>query len=275
MTDPHALDRRPATKTELLIDFVKVRFWSIIMVASLLGALAFFLGLDPSVPRWLKLYVVTFVVLSPAGWLVGQKVISLLWSLNYIYLLDLDARYVDGALYRFPFEHFHEIEVTNGALDELTSNLYVGKNVDLEEMTVEGTWRGTLSDRELLTALNKVDQCYGQLRDDAKEGFAWKNSAFTIVYNAVRSGVTHVVSTFEEGSLPDEGDGLGEAVDDALDRYDLEQELEELTEQVDPDPAEAERDPADDLGDDLDGDPLDSTDPVEQVRDNAKVTTDD
>jgi len=254
MTDPHQLDRRPATSMELLIDFVKVRFWSIIMVGAGLGALLVFGGYDLGVPRWAKLFGVTFIVLSPAGYLVGQKVVSLLWSPNHIYLLDLDARYTDGAMYRFPFEHFHELEVTRGALDEVTSNLYIGKNVDLEEMTVQGTWRGTLTDRELLTALSKVDECYGQLRDDAKEGFTFKNKKFSIVYNAVRDGVLGVIETFEKGALPDEGESIGDAVDDALDRYDLENRVEDLAEDLDADPEALEEDPeekydADDVSD--------------------------
>lgn len=254
MTEPHQLDRRPMTTTELVIDFVKVRFWSIVMVAAGVGALVSFAGLDVTVPRWVKLFAVAFVGLSPAGYLTGKKVVSLLWSPNYVYLLDLDARYTDGALYRFPFEHFHELDTTRGALDEVTSNLYIGKNVDLEELTVEGTWRGTLTDRELLTALHKVDQCYGQLRDDAKTGFAWENNAFTILYNATRWGVRNVVKTFERGSLADEGEGLGEAVDDALDRYELEKQIEQLAEDTDLDPEEAERSP-DDLDRDRDDDP--------------------
>lgn len=242
MTDPHQIDRRPATKFELLIDFVKFRFWSIIMAGAGLGAVGIFLGIDPEVPRWAKLFGLTFLVISPAGYMTGKKVVSLLWEPNYVYLLDIDARYQTGALYRFPFEHFHELEVVAGELDQLTSSLYIGKAVDLEEMTVRGTWRGTLTDRELLTALHKVDQCFGQLREDAKAGFAWENNAFTIIYNATRTGVRRVVETFEQGTLPDEGEGLGDAVDEALERYDLEQEVEELEEDLDLDREELERD---------------------------------
>jgi hypothetical protein len=267
MTDPHQFDRRPATTAELVIDFLKVRFWSIIMVACGIGAIFAFAGYDLTVPRWVKLFGVTFIVLSPAGYVVGQKVVSLLWSPNYVYLLDLDARYTDGALYRFPFEHFHDLEVTEGALDELTSNLYIGKDVDLEEKTVRGTWRGTLTDRELLTALSKVDECYGQLRDDAKEGFTFRNKKFSIVYNAVRDGVLHVVETFERGALPDEGESIGDAVDDALDRYDLESRVEDLAEDLDPDPEDAERDPEREYQAEQVGD----LDPIEQPEPEASA----
>jgi hypothetical protein len=259
--NPHDFDHRPPTTAELVINFVKYRFWSIIVVAAGVGAIATFAGLDPTVPRWIKLMCVTALVLSPAGYFVGSYIVNLLWSPNYIFLLDLDARKTDGALYRFPFQQFQKLETTTGSLDELTPNLYIGKNVDLEELTVEGTWRGTLSDRELLTALHKVDQCYGQLREDAKEGFAWKNNAFMICYNAIRSGVRHVVETFESGTLPDEGEGLGNAVDDALDRYDLEEEIEDLAEDTNLDPAAAEGGP----DDDLDRDRADDVDQPQEV----------
>jgi len=232
MTQEVRRDRAPST-VELLLDLVKARFWSIVVVILGIIVVTGYIGFDIEVPRRLKLAVIGIVAISPYGYIVGKYIIGLLWSPENVFVVDIDARFVDGALYRFPYEDFRELEVSEGQLDELTPWLHVGKDVDLDEMTVKGTWRGTLSDRELLMALSKIDECRGQLEKDAQKGFALRTQAFTIIRSCVRSGVESVVEVFEQKSLPDRGESIEAAIDDALDRYDLDREIDERLEDMD------------------------------------------
>lgn len=240
MTDRHDLRRDSPSTFEVVVDFVKARFLTLVGLAALGLAWASYQNVDLTIPREVKLFGLTALILLPAGWMVASWVMSQLWDPNNVFLLDLDARYTDGALYRFPFEQFHALEVVDGELDEVTSSLYIGKAVDLDEMTVKGTWRGTMDDRELLRALQKVEECRGQLEEDARIGFTLETSAFTIVRNAVRETTRTVVRTFEKGTLPDEGEGVNQAIEDAIEKFDLD---ERIGENLDPDLEEASTDP--------------------------------
>lgn len=246
-TDP----ARPQSKFELLLGFFQARFLSIVGVALLLGGIAAILGLDLDIPSHARRAGLAALVVAPAGFFTGKYILSIFPGASAVFLLDIDAREIDGALFRFPYDDFVDLEVTNGDLCQLTPRLYVGKEVSLEEMTAKGTWRGTLDDVELLRALHKIDECRGTLEDYAKRGFTIETQAFTIVRQAVRRATKTVVQTFEEGTLPDDGDSIGDEVDAALEQYDLESELDAVDPDSDPDRPRDRADLEDDLGDDL------------------------
>ncbi|OYR65304.1 hypothetical protein [Halorubrum ezzemoulense] len=201
------------------------------LVAGTLGlaSVSMIVGLDLDVPRFWYVFGVAAVGLSPLGFLVGNKVVSWLYDPAWVYLIDLDARVLDGGIYRLPLEDFRELEIldddefVNSTYDltQLSPNLYVGKQVDLEDMTVVGTWRGTLDDRELTRALRAVHECRGQLQDDAQRGFILESSAFVVVRRATRNTVERIVELFEDGSLPDSGEGIERAVDQELKDFGL------------------------------------------------------
>lgn len=155
----------------------------------------------------------------------ANKARSLLWDPSYVWLVDIDARYTKGGIFRVPGQRFREWSVTEGQLDWVSPQLAFAKNVDLEERTLEGCWRGTLTDRELMRTLQAVEECRGQLEKDAKRGFAIEAQAFSIIRNATRKAVLRVVSTFERGTLPDEGDGLTEEIDSAIEQFGLERKI--------------------------------------------------
>ncbi|MFC6976525.1 hypothetical protein ACFQL1_20490 [Halomicroarcula sp. GCM10025709] len=73
-----------------------------------------------------------------------------------------------------------------------------------------------------MRALQAVEECRGQLEEDAKRGFAIESQAFTIVRNATRKAVFRIVETFEKGTLPDEGESITEEIDGAVERFGLE-----------------------------------------------------
>ncbi|WP_224447011.1 hypothetical protein [Haloprofundus salilacus] len=215
---------------------------------------------DPVVPRWAKLFLVTALLISPLGVIVGSYITGLLYDPNYVYLLDVDAARFDGALYQFPYESFIEIEVLDGKLDDVASNLYIGKNVDIEAMTVEGTWRGSMTDRELLTAVTKIWEFRYLLEPDAREGFKLNTSLWGIVRSATVDTTLHVIDTFEKGSLPDEGHGIEQAVDRVLEEYDVDRSVQEEMKDVGLDPEEVDLTPPDE-----DADSAVPPEPSEQV----------
>lgn len=232
MTDRLHRDRAP-TIMELLIDFVKTRLLSIIGVFGLGAILWMLVGADLSIPRGVQIFALAFLFVLPYGYIFGNYLTSLLWSPNFIYVVDLDARYTDGALYQFPYENFRDLDVRGGDLDQLSPNLYTARDVDLDELQATGVWRGTLSDRELMLALSKIDECRNQLEEDAKKGFALQAQAWTIIRNCVRSGVLHVVETFERETLPDDGEGINDEIESALSRFDLDERISEELDDLD------------------------------------------
>lgn len=193
-------------------------------VGILLFVVASVLGFD--LPRNLRLIGLTgLITLVFVGRPTGKKVRSLLWDPNYIWLVDIDARRTKGGIFRMPAQRFREWSVEDGQLDWVSPNLAFGKAVDLGEQTVNGCWRGTLTDRELMRTLQAVEECRGQLEDDAKRGFAIEAQAFSIIRNATRKAVLRVVSTFERNTLPDEGEALTDEIDQAIEQFGLERKI--------------------------------------------------
>lgn len=191
--------------------------------------------LDIDIPRWLMVSGIAAALTAPTfGRWSGQKAISLLWDPRYIWLIDLDATEQDAAIYRAPSQKFRELTVTDGALDWVTPTLAIAKDVDLEEMTARGTWRGTYTDRKLLRSIDAVRELRGQLEDDARRGWTIETRAHSIIHHAVRREVLSVVSTFEKSTLPDDGNGLTEAINEALERWDIDRDIRREDDSEDP-----------------------------------------
>ena len=206
-----------------------------------LVGLSIVFGFDLEIPRFWRIAGLAAAFMAPLGYATGQKVVSWLYNPSWVYLIDLDARVLDGGIFRLPLDEFKELEVIdddgflNRSYDitQLAPNLYVGKSVDLEDMTVVGTWRGTLDDRELATALRHVSECRGQLQADAQRGFILESSAFVVVRRATRNTVESVIETFERGSLPDAGEGIEAAIDAELEDFGLDSGDNNLDDLVD------------------------------------------
>ena len=215
------------------------------LVALTLGVLGVSLiaGFDIAIPRWLRITAIAAVLTLPLGWMTGSKVVQWLHDPSYVWLVDLDALVLDGGIYRLPPDDFRELDVLDDDefvnpsydLTQLSPSLYVGKQVDLEDMTVVGTWRGTLDDRELTRALRAVHECRGQLQNDAQRGFILESSAFVVVRRATRNTVRRLVDVFEDGTLPDRGDAIEDAIDAELEDFGLDQQDGGIDDLVDDD----------------------------------------
>jgi len=141
-----------------------------------------------------------------------------------VWLVDVDVLDDDAAgLYKIPQTQWGDLDVTDGSLWNPTPSLYFGKGYDSEEMTVEGTWRGSLSDGEMIRALSLVKEVRGDLENRAKRGEWIRNNAFTLIRGAAQGEVERIVETFEEGTLPSGGEEFESQIDDALSDFDLDE----------------------------------------------------
>jgi hypothetical protein len=93
---------RDRSRTEAFFDLLRDRLLSIVLVILLVGSVAVLVGVDPEIPRWAKLVAVTAIAFVPVGYITGNWLTSLLYEPNYQFLVDLDAAYLDGAIYQFP-----------------------------------------------------------------------------------------------------------------------------------------------------------------------------
>jgi hypothetical protein len=238
-TQPELPNESRPPIAHLVIDFVKYRFWSLIGVALIGVAIVMYLELDVSVPRYWTIFGAAFIATGvPAGFAVGTKVISWLDNPREMFIVDLDARDLDGAIWTLTLDEFRDLDVTDEdgnhdvdyGLTELTPNLYVGKKLDKENGTIVGTWRGTLDDVELARSLAAVRRCRGELQDKAQRGFAIETAAPAIVSNALRGEIDSLMSTIEAGTLPDEGDAVTDAIEERLDDLGFEDHLDGIVE---------------------------------------------
>ena len=266
MTEQELPNEQRPPISHLLLDFVKVRFWSLIGFGLIVVAVLLYFGVQPSIPRYWTIFGAAFIATGlPAGFAVGTKVTSWLHNPREIWLVDLDARELDGAIYRLSQDEFRELEITDEDgnpdvdydLTQLTTDLYVGKQLDQEAGTVVGTWRGTLDDVELARSLAAVRRCRGELQDKAQRGFAIETAAPAIVSNALRGEIDSLMDTIEAGTLPDEGDAVTDAIEERLDDLGFDDHLAGIVEDYeDPDDGhvdDLEDEPADDPHGDSDG----------------------
>lgn len=213
------------SRTAMVVDLVAARWWSIVGTIVAIAGVWIYVGYDVSIPRPVQVGGIAAIALLPWGYVLGGKVKEWIFDPHLVYVVDVDARFIDAALFEFPYNDFMSLEVTEGHIDQVSPGLAFAKNVDPEELRADGTWRGTLNDRELLTALHMIDVCRGRLEEDAKVGFAFRAIGWSIVRSAVVDTTKVVVDSFQDMSMPDRGEKLNEVVDDALDRYDVEEQF--------------------------------------------------
>jgi hypothetical protein len=209
-----------------IVSVVASRLLTFAGIALLLAALAWWLGFTPELPRPAVLagvIVAIFVVVGRV--LIGPYIGSLLPDPDWTYLVDLEVTDPDsGALYRLPPGSLDEWEVTEYSLDNPVTGLYFAKDVDPDERTLRGTWRGEYSDRELLAAFTRIQEQRENLKEDAEIGFTLRRMMPVIVRGLVKQESRKVQQAVEEFSLPD-----GSTIQQAMDR------LVDSTDDLDPD----------------------------------------
>lgn len=215
----HHPELSPTTK---LLRWLSRNAWGIIAGVLAILAIVAWVGIDPNLQREHRLALVTLIAAIPIGWSTGGHVASKVNNQAWVFVVDVDARVPDdAALYEYPLMDFRRLDVIGGKLHRPSPLLAFGKDLDMEAGEIRGIWPGTLSDRELMIAIQKVRECREQLEEDAKRGFVLQTSAWVIVRRATQKAVNVVVDTFEKNTLPDQGEGINDAVDEALEEFGL------------------------------------------------------
>lgn len=216
---------------ESLERVVTNNFWRFAIVAAA-GILAYsYYSPDlPTVPRYAEVVLWTAILGSPFAYILSARAVDMLYDPFGVLLVDLDAREAGVAIYNIPQKRWQEIEVLEGQLYQANSSrtVYFGKNYDMENKTIEGTWRGSASDLELLREQEKVDEIRGQLEDFAKRGFTVHVRRSTIVRSAVRDISMAVIRSLES-NIVFGGERIDEAVENAVAKYDFDSQTESNT----------------------------------------------
>lgn len=205
-----------------IASFVETRFLSIVFVLSAVAVVALLVGVDLSP-------TVTVTLLgaaagAPVGFVAFGRIRDHLPEPPMVWIVDVDLLEDDRAgLYRVPESRWGDLSVTTGSLWNPAPSLYFGKEFDPDEMTVDGTWRGSLSDGEMLQALSVVKDLRGTLENRARRGERIRNNAFTLIRGATQAEVQRIVETFEEGTLPSGGEEFESHIEDALSDFDLDE----------------------------------------------------
>jgi hypothetical protein len=210
------------TRTELFVEFVQRRFLSLVFVTLAGLLLVSMFGL--SVPTEATVALLSMLGAAPVGYFAFGRIRTQLPTPPMVYLVDVELLQDDDAgLWRIPESNWGDLDVTDGSLWNPAPSLYFGKGYDAEEMTVRGTWRGSLSDGEMLRALSLVKEVRGDLEKRAKRGERIRNNAFTLIRGATQGEVERIVETFEEGTLPSGGEEFESHIEDVLSDFDLDE----------------------------------------------------
>ena len=205
------------------------------------SSVAYFLGVDFALPRWVKLFGLALLLGMMLGYVPASKIVEWLYSPNFTYLIDVDARDAEFAVYQLPPEVWRDLNVVEGELYEVRAAVpawecrsyappdesvtYKTTNGDGEPMAIElednqvvGTWRGSASDLELIQERERIDEVRGILEDLAQEGLSIRVKQSGIIRSAVRGIVMSFVEGFESETLY-KGDEVKKSVDKALSRW--------------------------------------------------------
>lgn len=241
-----------------VLDHAWLLVGAIFALSVLLLVLGSLLGWNIEIPRWVQVVAGTAAIsFLTVGLWVKKRTLDLLWDPSWIWVVNLSASETGkGGIYRWPSQQFRELSVEEGQLDWCNPTLAFARDVNLPESRLVGTWRGTLSDRELLLKIENIKECRGRLEEDAKRGFSIEAQAHSIIRVAAQRAVLRIVDTFERATLPDDGEALSREIDRALDSFDLDDHVRESFDDLE--------DEMPDLDDDLDAVRNGETNDVEQ-----------
>jgi hypothetical protein len=215
--------------------------WRLLGIALLVAAIAAYFGWEIEIPRWAKLFVVTLVIGGFLGAAPADRLVSWLFRPSFTYLVDVDARTDDFAVWKLPPDAWRELEVDDGELHQVraTAPAWECESYDPETNTATGTWRGSASDLELVEDRERIDEIKTELEDLAKEGLSIRIKQSGIVRSSVRTIVKSFVEGFERETLYD-GSAIEDAVTDALSHWEESDDDQEADDDLGDDGTEAE-----------------------------------
>ena len=195
------------------------RFWSITAVAAAIIVVALWYGSLPVVPRWSKVFTLAAILALPLGVLGGLKIVSWFPDPDTVWIIDADAKEVDGALFEIPEPAFREFDVLEHELEQWAPRLYCGKGVRLDDEVIEqGTWRGSADDRELIAHLTQVYLIRDELEPNARRWQRLRPQLPFLVRARGLDEAAHAIESVEDLLLPSSSDEtVFESVESHLD----------------------------------------------------------
>ncbi|MBX0286788.1 hypothetical protein EGH22_10650 [Halomicroarcula sp. F28] len=263
MSETDTPDRSPEGRTmpryAVVLD-VLLSSWQLVAVVALVLGTITVLGLSAmgvGFPNWVVPVTIAVFATAPYAHFVAARARRYLWNPGFVYGVELKGEDdQEGSVWRWPADVLDRTETEKGSLDWVSPSLFFAREIDAAQSapgdrgaSFQGTWRGTLTDRELMWSLQKVAECRGQLLDDAIRGFVIESSAWVVVYEATRAATDEMRKMMEDGTLPDKGEGIDAAVTEAIAGTDLDALLEDNKDLDLPDEWDADGDAfADPLG---------------------------
>jgi len=203
--------------------------WRILILLGIIFTAAVFLGFSPKIPRSARLGGVVLLVTGVAAYPYARMVVEYLYSPDYTYLLDVDARDNQIALYKIPPEIFREIS-TDGVEElhqvEAQYPTYECRNYDPEERHAEGTWRASATDLEMIAEQTKIDEIRTDLEELAQEGISLRVKQSGIIRKSLREIINGFIASFESESIYD-GEKIDQAIEQSLQEVGFESDDED------------------------------------------------
>jgi len=203
------------------------------VVAAVAAALYVGVPALPSIPREPRVFAVGALAAVLLGYAPAVRIVEWLYAPEGTYLVDIDARDNGFAIWRLSPEEWEQLTVEKGELYRLktSADAYTCRQYWPDYQLCLGTWRGSASDLELLEERERIDEIRETLEQQAQEGLTIRMKVGSIVRTAVRDIVNDLVRQYE-GTAIHRGERIEQAVDSALDDYDLDDEEDrERTEQ--------------------------------------------
>lgn len=193
----------------------------------------------PEIPRPALVGITAVIMSALAGYIPSVKLVRWLYSPNNRYLVDLDTDDDGFALWELSPSAWDNLAVEEGELHKLPntkSPAYTCQGFDPETNAAEGTWRGSASDLEMLREKERIAEIRGQLETMAQRGISLRMRSGSIVRQALSQIVTDLVAQYEGITIP-HGERVEQAVEDALDDYDLLGEADDVADDQDGQPS--------------------------------------
>ncbi len=168
-----------------------------------------------------KVALVTVAAVGLLGWTPASRIVDWLYTPAVVHLLVLKAEGGGVRLYRLPAGTWRNVEVVEGELyrDEEAPGLYVARTFNPVELTATGTWRGSLSDIELLRNEEKIREVRENLEARAKAGEELRIRFSAAVRTEVQRRARHILEVLEERVIAGDG-SLEDFLSQQLDSYD-------------------------------------------------------
>ena len=196
--------------------------WKIIILVTVVGGGGYWY-FDPTIPRPVRLFAIAFAAAAVLGYVPAIRIVDYLYRPSHTHLVDFDAETDRLRIWKLTPAQWRDLEVRNDEIYPLQAAepCWEGKNYDPEENTIDGTWRGSATDLELIESREAINDVRHQLEDMAKQSLTIRVKQSTLVRNAVSDIVMSFLSSYESETIYD-GEELQQQIDEAIEHWELE-----------------------------------------------------